>query len=143
MELSKGKFMNAFTKKWQRIGGRVVPSGASDKCCCQWAPLWPSMNEDQIVATDVPKGQQAVYIVPTDVPKGHLVVYVGEYHKRFVIKITLLNHPLFKALLDQAQELYEFAADHSKLHIPCDENFFLTVVQCAKSPLHQRIPVCL
>ncbi|CAA2953543.1 indole-3-acetic acid-induced ARG7 [Olea europaea subsp. europaea] len=129
MELSKGKFMNAFTKKWQRIGGRVVPSSASEKCCCQWSSLWPSMNDDQIV--------------PTDVPKGHLVVYVGEYHKRFVIKITLLNHPLFKALLDQAQELYGFTADHSKLHIPCDENFFLTVVQCAKSPSNRRIPLCL
>ncbi|KAE8713197.1 Indole-3-acetic acid-induced protein ARG7 [Hibiscus syriacus] len=44
--------------------------------------------------------------IPRDVPKGHLAVYVGEDYKRFVIKITLLKHPLFKALLDRARDEY-------------------------------------
>ncbi|KAJ6778318.1 AUXIN-RESPONSIVE FAMILY PROTEIN [Salix koriyanagi] len=94
--------------------------------CCeyQYWGLWTSMHEGKSI--------------PRDVPKGHLVVYVGENNKRFVIKIALLKHPLFKALLDQAQEEYDFTAD-SKLCIPCDESIFLDVVRCAGSPFICRV----
>ncbi|KAJ4836990.1 hypothetical protein Tsubulata_022200 [Turnera subulata] len=50
--------------------------------------------------------------IPKDVPKGHLVVYVGESSKRFVIKIELLKHPLFKALLDEAKDEYDRELDY-------------------------------
>ncbi|XP_043702821.1 auxin-induced protein X15-like [Telopea speciosissima] len=83
--------------------------------CCPWA-LRPSMQEEDET-------------IPKDVPKGHLVVYVGENYKRFVIKITLLKHPLFKALLDQASDEYGFTSD-SKLCIPCEEKIFLDVLRC-------------
>ncbi|KAL3839673.1 hypothetical protein ACJIZ3_024264 [Penstemon smallii] len=122
----KCKYLKACVKKWRRMGLRVIPC-ASCCMCCQWS-LWPSLHEEKII--------------PRDVPKGHLVVYVGEKHKRFVIKITLLKHPLFQALLDQAREVYDFTAD-SKLCIPCDENMFLDVVQCAKSPPDRRLSFCL
>ncbi|XWS75165.1 hypothetical protein CRYUN_Cryun01aG0061500 [Craigia yunnanensis] len=62
---------------------------------------------------------------PKDVPRGHLVVYAGEdYCKRFVIKISLLK----KALLDQAEEVFDFSAG-SKLCIPCNENIFAIILQ--------------
>ncbi|KAL2487435.1 SAUR-like auxin-responsive protein family [Abeliophyllum distichum] len=108
------------------MGREIIPSTMCNNCCqCSW---WPSKHEEKII--------------PNDVPKGHLVVYVGEYCTRFVVKIKLLKHPLFKTLLDQAQEVYDFTSD-SKLIIPCNENIFLSVVQCAKPPTNRRIPLCL
>lgn len=60
----------------------------------------------------------------TDVPKGHFAVYVGETHKRFVIPLSYLNHPLFQGLLNLAEE--EFGFDHPMggLTIPCSEDYF-------------------
>eukprot|EP01018_Ginkgo_biloba_P019961 Gb_12165 [translate_table: standard] len=59
----------------------------------------------------------------TDVPKGHLPVYVGNARSRFIIPTTYLNHPLFRALLQKAEE--EFGFDHPMgLTIPCDEIVF-------------------
>lgn len=123
----KGKFVQACFNKWRKMGSRVIPCAACEYCY-QWG-FWPSADEGSSI--------------PRDVPKGHLVVYVGKNHKRFVIKITLLKHPLFKALLDQAQDEYDFTTD-SKLCIPCDENIFLEVVRCAASPLQdRRTSLCL
>ncbi|XP_059647580.1 auxin-induced protein 15A-like [Cornus florida] len=63
----------------------------------------------------------------SDVPKGHFAVYVGESHKRFVIPISYLNHPLFRNLLHQAEE--EFGFDHPMggLTIPCSEDYFISL----------------
>lgn len=121
MKMIKGKSIKAWLNKCYKKGREIIPSEAEcERCCstCQWC-LWPSVRENKTI--------------PKDVPKGHLVVYVGEYRKRFVIKITLLKHPLFQALLDHAREVYDFDTT-SKLCIPCDENVFQSVVRCATSP---------
>ncbi|KVH90479.1 Auxin responsive SAUR protein [Cynara cardunculus var. scolymus] len=97
----------------------VVPWVGRERCC-----TWTSSS------------------IPRDVPKGHLVVYVGENHRRFVINVKLLKHPLFNALLDQAREEYDFTAD-SRLYIPCDEEAFLSVLHCAALPQDRRITFCL
>ncbi|KAH9307600.1 hypothetical protein KI387_035511, partial [Taxus chinensis] len=61
--------------------------------------------------------------LPTDVPKGHCAVYVGGERIRFIIPTIYLNHSLFRALLDKAEEEYGF--DHQMgLIIPCDEVSF-------------------
>ena len=114
----KGKFLRGCLNKWKKMGSRVIHCAAYSYCC-EWEQ-WSSMHEDE--------GDS----IPNDVPKGHLVVYVGEHHKRYVIKITLLNHPLFKTLLDQAKDEYDFIAD-SKLYIPCTEHLFLTVLRRAST----------
>ncbi|GKV40968.1 hypothetical protein SLEP1_g48551 [Rubroshorea leprosula] len=117
----KEKFLRACFNKWRKMVSRVIPcTGCENRH--QWA-LWLFMHKENAI--------------PRDVPKGHLVVYVGEHYRRFVIKITLLKHPLFKALLDQAKDEYGFNAD-SKLCIPCDEGLFLHVVHCASSPQDQK-----
>ncbi|KAH9313605.1 hypothetical protein KI387_022232, partial [Taxus chinensis] len=43
--------------------------------------------------------------IPPDVPEDHLVIYSGYLQpQRFVIRTSDLNHPLFKMLLDKAEE---------------------------------------
>ncbi|XP_057846477.1 auxin-induced protein X15-like [Cryptomeria japonica] len=67
--------------------------------------------------------------VPSDVPKGHLAVYVGimEQTKRFVIPAQSVNHPLFRALLDKAEEQFGFG-HQGPLLIPCDPLIFHNVL---------------
>jgi SAUR family protein len=66
----------------------------------------------------------SVSAVPQDVPPGHMAVYVGrQYCERFVIRAAYLNHPVFRLLLEQAEE--EFAhARQDRLVIPCDKLLF-------------------
>ncbi|GMN51052.1 hypothetical protein TIFTF001_020201 [Ficus carica] len=80
--------------------------------------------------------------IPKDVPKGHLAVYVGEDCKRYVINIALLKHPLFQALLNHVEEVFQFA-NGSRLCIPCDEYAFLCVLQCIRSERDRRFSLCL
>ncbi|CAJ2656724.1 indole-3-acetic acid-induced protein ARG7 [Trifolium pratense] len=122
----KSRFLKGCINKCKKVGS-VVKTCATCEDCCERG-LWSSIHESSSI--------------PSDVPKGHMVVYIGENHKRYVIKIALLHHPLFKALLDQAQEEYDFIAD-SKLCIPCDEHLFLSVLRCASSPQNQRVCLCL
>ncbi|PIN06144.1 hypothetical protein CDL12_21319 [Handroanthus impetiginosus] len=62
-----------------------------------------------------------------DVPKGHFPVYVGEMHKRFVIPICYLNHPIFQALLHLAEEEFGYNHPMGGLTIPCHEDYFLSL----------------
>ncbi|RDX64172.1 hypothetical protein CR513_57305, partial [Mucuna pruriens] len=117
----KGKLVRGCLKKWKK----VFHCAAAYGYCWEWeVRSWMHEGESKSI--------------PNDVPKGHLVVYVGEQQKRYVIKIALLNHPLFKTLLDEARDEYDFIAD-SKLYIPCTEHLFLTVLHRASSPHNQPL----
>ncbi|CAN0910053.1 Auxin-responsive protein SAUR50 [Linum grandiflorum] len=76
---------------------------------------------------------QEHWFPPVDVPKGHFAVYVGENRtsatcRRFVVRATFLNHPIFNRVLAMAEEEYGF--DNSgPLRIPCDEREFEEVLK--------------
>ncbi|ESQ41051.1 hypothetical protein EUTSA_v10015745mg [Eutrema salsugineum] len=61
--------------------------------------------------------------VPSDVPSGHVAVYVGSSCRRFVVRASHLNHPVFTNLLVKAEEEFGFA-NHGPLVIPCEESVF-------------------
>ncbi|KAL7614559.1 auxin-responsive protein SAUR50 [Lactuca sativa] len=128
----RGEILKAWLKRCGKMNNEVLPSDAECDKCWQWAFRWSS---------SFMHGGKEEACIPRDVPKGHLVVYVGESQRRFVIKVKLLKHPLFGALLDQAREEYEFTAD-SRLYIPCNEEIFLGVVRCAMTPRDRRIMFC-
>ncbi|XP_030521929.1 auxin-responsive protein SAUR50 [Rhodamnia argentea] len=126
--MTANHFLRSCLEKWSKLARNTTspPSSACERCSLQWVFRPSAYREDD-------NG-----FIPRDVPKGHLVVYVGDNHKRYVIKVKVLAHPLFRALLDQAKEEYDYSAD-SKLCIPCDEKMFMDVVRCAASPHECRI----
>ncbi|KEH20995.1 putative small auxin-up RNA [Medicago truncatula] len=56
-------------------------------------------------------------------PHGCLCVYVGPERQRFVIKIKIFNHPLFKTLLEDVENEYGYRND-GPLWLPCDVDLF-------------------
>lgn len=62
--------------------------------------------------------------------KGHFAVYTRE-GKRFLVPLCYLNHPIFRVLLEMAEE--EFGTkSHGPLQIPCEEelmDFILSLVR--------------
>lgn len=58
-----------------------------------------------------------------DVPAGHLAVYVGPRFRRFVFPAAHLNHPVFRKLLAQVEEMYGFDRP-GPLTFPCEEAIF-------------------
>ena len=120
----KKRFLRAFLRKWRKLSAEAL--------AYEYGHQWDLLSS----------GAEDEDLIPNDVPKGHLVVYVGEERKRFVIQVSFLGHPLFRALLDQAREVYEFSPD-SKLCIPCDEAIFLAVLRCVGSQQDRRIRLCV
>lgn len=66
---------------------------------------------------------------PSDVRAGHVAVCVGASSRRFVVRTTHLNHPVFVKLLHEAEEEYGFRSQPGPLAIPCDESVFEDVLR--------------
>ncbi|KAK8654758.1 hypothetical protein V6N13_107358 [Hibiscus sabdariffa] len=65
---------------------------------------------------------------PPDVPRGYLAVYVGLELRRFIIPAAYLSHPIFKVLLEKAED--EFGYDHiGGLTLPCEIETFKYLMQ--------------
>ncbi|XP_027354819.1 indole-3-acetic acid-induced protein ARG7-like [Abrus precatorius] len=79
------------------------------------------------------KARLAAERAPSDVPAGHVAVCVGPSKKRFIVRATHLNHPIFKMLLVQAEEEYGFC-NHGPLAIPCNESLFEELLRVMARP---------
>ncbi|KAL9358589.1 hypothetical protein Peur_046712 [Populus x canadensis] len=75
------------------------------------------------------KARMSANRIPSDVPAGHVAVCVGTGGRRFVVRATYLNHPIFKKLLVQAEEEFGFS-NQGPLTIPCDETLFEEMIRC-------------
>ncbi|ERN08408.1 hypothetical protein AMTR_s00148p00095340 [Amborella trichopoda] len=117
------RFLKQCTTKWRKLGQEISPLKPRGPFSWSRCPRFGSEES-----------------IPKDVPKGHLVIYVGEKCRRFVVRVTLLMHPLFKSLLDQAQEEYDFTS-YSKLWIPCDEILFESII--CRIQAQQARSICL
>lgn len=113
--IKKGKFLKRFFCKCPNLRTWVLKYATYSHF--QGWQVWSQLQEDE-------------YIIPKDVPRGHLAVYVGDDCKRYVIKVSFLKHPLFRALLDHTEEVFGFTAG-TKLCIPCNEGIFISIVNCA------------
>ncbi|XP_048421192.1 auxin-responsive protein SAUR50-like [Pyrus x bretschneideri] len=124
MMLFDAKFLiKQFFRRCRKLGGTVLRRAIRGHISN--AKMWFRRHEED-------------YCVPKNVQRGHLVVYVGEDCKRFIIKVTLLSHPLFQQLLDLAEEVFQFAAN-TKLWIPCNEYIFIDVLHCISYELDQGL----
>ncbi|RLN34746.1 auxin-responsive protein SAUR41-like [Panicum miliaceum] len=61
-------------------------------------------------------------------PEGCFTVYVGAGRQRFVVRTECVNHPLFRALLEEAEEAFGYAAA-GPLALPCDADAFVRVLE--------------
>ncbi|KAD4981977.1 hypothetical protein E3N88_18648 [Mikania micrantha] len=71
-------------------------------------------------------------LVATDVPAGHVAICVGSNFRRFVVRATYLNHPIFQKLLAEAEEEYGFSTIGT-LRIPCEESEFEEILRRIKT----------
>ncbi|GJN21153.1 hypothetical protein PR202_gb08604 [Eleusine coracana subsp. coracana] len=62
------------------------------------------------------------------VPAGCFAVLVGPDKERFVVRARCANHPLFRALLDEAETEYGFAGCDGPLELPCAVDDFMEVM---------------
>ncbi|CAM0952291.1 unnamed protein product [Alopecurus aequalis] len=60
--------------------------------------------------------------------EGCFSVYVGAGRERFVVRTKCVNHPLFRALLEEAEEAFGYA-DAGPLVLPCDAEAFARVLE--------------
>ncbi|CAN6480820.1 unnamed protein product [Victoria cruziana] len=56
------------------------------------------------------------------VTKGHIAIYAGKDGGRFVVPLSYLSHPIFRCLLNMAEEEFGFS-QQGGLTIPCEASF--------------------
>ncbi|KAM3276559.1 hypothetical protein ACQJBY_044774 [Aegilops geniculata] len=63
--------------------------------------------------------------------EGCFSVYVSVDRQRFVARTECVNHPLFRVLLEEAKEMFGYAAT-GPLELPCNSEAFVGVLEQIK-----------
>ncbi|KVI04136.1 auxin-induced protein 6B-like [Cynara cardunculus var. scolymus] len=71
--------------------------------------------------------------IASDVPAGHVAICVGANCRRFIVRASYLNHPVFQKLLMDAEEEYGFT-NTGPLMIPCEESEFEEILWFVSRP---------
>ncbi|XP_071688797.1 auxin-induced protein 6B-like [Rutidosis leptorrhynchoides] len=77
-------------------------------------------------------------LTATDVPAGHVAICVGSSCRRFIVRATYLNHPVFQKLLMEAEEEYGFC-NIGPLTIPCEESKFEEILRFVAKPEYNTV----
>ncbi|KAE8694535.1 hypothetical protein F3Y22_tig00110782pilonHSYRG00080 [Hibiscus syriacus] len=126
---TKGK-KNVLMKAWERC--RSLGNTAGKKPSDTPSPLmrkskschvFPTIEEDEDRKQKKKKKDKCFGVDP----EGCFSVYVGPQRQRFVIKTRMVNHPLFKLLLEDAELEYGFGGE-GPLLLPCDVDLFYRVL---------------
>ncbi|CAO2818297.1 unnamed protein product [Amaranthus hypochondriacus] len=89
--------------------------------CKSYPPPWCSPSPSTSSPSTKAKAKRPM------TPGGCFSVYVGSERQRFVIKTKYVNHPLFKMLLDDAEQQYGYSSEGPIL-LPCDVDMFYKVL---------------
>ncbi|GLJ49094.1 hypothetical protein SUGI_1035720 [Cryptomeria japonica] len=77
------------------------------------------------------------------IAKGCLPIYIGiEEQVRFIVRIEYLYHPLFKDLLQKAEEVYGFE-QKGPLRIPCKVEKFNELMHAIQEDENRNNGRCL
>jgi SAUR family protein len=73
-----------------------------------------------------------------EVPKKHFAVCVGANAKQYVVPVSYISIPSFRALMDKSVE--EFGSQrHAPLLLPCDEEAFEELLLNLERPPKSRL----
>ncbi|KAL3751946.1 hypothetical protein ACJRO7_012724 [Eucalyptus globulus] len=117
------------TKTWERCksigrGGGNKATASSPGRLTRKTKSWNGSRAGAAAAAAMEGGRGGRRRVA---PEGCFSVYVGPGKQKFVIKTEYANHPLFKALLDEAEAEYGYSSG-GPIELPCDVAVFCRVL---------------
>ncbi|XP_030541944.1 auxin-responsive protein SAUR32-like [Rhodamnia argentea] len=131
MEADKGKAKKGLiSKTWERCksigrgggGNKAASPGRLTRKTKSWSGSGAGEAAAAAVAVECGRGRRRRVA-----PEGCFSVYVGPGRQKFVIKTEYANHPLFKALLDEAEAEYGYSSG-GPIELPCDVAVFYQVL---------------
>ncbi|ERM99411.1 auxin-induced protein 6B [Amborella trichopoda] len=121
MPLQRAKLVGAL-KRWNLKS----PRSPRERINWESGMVLPDAVSDFQVGSDDAKE------FPTDVHKGFIAVYVGQELRRYVIPVSYLNHSVFMALLQKAEEEFGFT-NNGGIKLPCEVAVFEHILWLLKN----------
>lgn len=75
-----------------------------------------------------------------EIPKKHFVVCVGANSRQYVVPLSYLSIPAFRALMDASFEQFGYQKD-GPMQLPCEEAAFEELLENLKQPPRRRMRI--